>query len=442
MLNSGVFAAAYGFPARGQARYDDDDSDDGDGGGEEADGLKMSTTMANALAKGLNVEGDDRIIEEHLKWLNKATERHGTAVVSPQQQPAGVIVLSDSDDDDDVHDKRRGGDAGLVSANSVRPVPSMRRQSSTSEVARAVQAAPAIPRQLEFASLSSDASRRVSKLGAGLLPPYSNRMPSPFLAAAADDVTPEDILPRNSAGADENRDGGLGSPLRLSDAQKSSRTTTASASDSLGRRSTVTMVDSGGGRRERRQIVPTPALWPPPPAPPSRQTMSAPRLSSSVLSDSTDMLNVEATDIGRGAASSPSRLAQPFAPRPPSSSHASSPPHNARSKGKEKRRGRSTSHLGLEASMSEADAATVAAFYRIQRGKIGPGKIVYFDAGDPRLQGRSSVKAAKAAKAAAKAEQKRQREKENKAATISPKSFRTVSASVSISPRNNIVPGE
>lgn len=81
--------------------------------------------------------------------------------------------------------------------------------------------------------------------------------------------------------------------------------------------------------------------------------------------------------------------------------------------------------------MSAADAATVAAFYRIQRGKIGPGKIVYFDAGDPRLQGRSSVKAAKAAKA----ERKRKREKENKAATISPKSFRTVSASVSISPR-------
>lgn len=85
--------------------------------------------------------------------------------------------------------------------------------------------------------------------------------------------------------------------------------------------------------------------------------------------------------------------------------------------------------------MSEANAATVAAFYRIQRGKIGPGKIVYFATGDPRLQGRSSVKAAKAAKAAAKAERKRQREKENKAATISPKSFRTVSASVSISPR-------
>lgn len=431
LLNSGLFAAAYGFPPRGQDRLDDDDDDDG-GGAEEADGLKMSKTMANALAKGLNVEGDDRIIEEHLKWLKKAAERHETALVSPpsQQEPSRVIVLSDSEDDDD--DIRRGGN---ISAEPARPVRSMRRQSLTSKVARAVQAASALPRQLEFASLSSDASRRMSKLGTGLLPPYSNRMPSPFLAAVDDDdITDEGILPRNLTSVDENRDDGLGSPLRLSDAPKSSGATTASASDSLGPRSSSTTVDSEGVRvrRERRQVVPTPELWPPPPFPP-RQAMSVPRLPSAVLSDATDMLNMKAA--GRGAASSPSRSRQPPVPPPPTSSSDASPPASKRSKGKAKQKARSTSHLRLEASMSAADAATVAAFYRIQRGKIGPGKIVYFDAGDPRLQGRSSVKAMKAAKAAAKAERKQQREKENKAATISPKSFRTVSASVSVSPR-------
>lgn len=432
MLNSGLFAAAYGFPARGQERDDDDDDDD-TGEGEEADGLKMSKTMANALAKGLNVEGDDRIIEEHLKWLKKVAERHETALVSPQQlqQPAGVIVLSDSEDDDDNNDKRRAGD---VSAELAGPVPSKRRQSSSCEVARAVPAAAAaVPRQLEFASLSSNASRRMSKLGTGLLPPYSNRMPSPFLAAV-DDVTDGDILPHDLTGVDEKRDNGSGSPLRPSDAQKSSRPTTASASDLLGGGSSSTTVDSEEVqvRRERRQVVPSPELWPPPPPPP-RQTMSVPRLPSTVLSDSTDLLNMKAA--GRGAASSPSRSRQPPVP-PQTSSSDDSPPTTKRSKGKAKQKDRSTSHLRLEASMSAADAETVAAFYRIQRGKIGSGKIVYFDAGDPRLQGRSSVNAIKASKAAAKAERTRQREKENKAAaTISPKSFRTVSASVSISPR-------
>lgn len=430
MLNSGVFAAAYGFPARGQGRDDDDDDDTGRG--EEADGLQMSKTMANAWARGLNVEGDDRIIEEHLKWLKKAAERHETALVSPrqQQQPAGVIVLSDSEDDDDNNDKRRARD---ISAELAGPVLSKRRQSSSSEVPQAVDAAPTVPRQLEFASLSSDASRRMSKLGTGLLRPHGNRMPSPFLAAV-DDVTDEDVLPHDAASVDENRDDGLGSPLRLSDAQRSSRPTTASASDLLGGGSSSTTVDSEGVqvRRERRQVVPTRELWRPPSPP--RETMSAPRLPSTVLSDSTDILNMKAA--GRGAASSPSRFRQPPVPPQTSSSYASPPPNNRRRKGKEKQKDRSISHLRLETSMSAADAETVAAFYRIQRGKIGPGKIVYFDAGDPRLQGRSSVKAVKAAKAAAKAERTRQRKKENKAAaTISPKSFRTVSASVSISPR-------
>ncbi|GAA5878695.1 hypothetical protein JCM3774_000475, partial [Rhodotorula dairenensis] len=437
-LNSGAFAAAYGFPAG----VNDDDDDDADRAGEEeATGLRMSKTMEQALAKGLNVEGDDRIVEEHLRWLQKSSERHRSAPVAlgsaSKSGPADVIVLSDSEDEDERGRYTRARLDGADAARTVQPQPRLSSPkqracpSGTGTVSTVDGSCLAGPRELEFLSHSSEASRHVPQLGTAVHSfahrPYCNRLPSPFLATAGAALDDEDAS-WQLTGADENVDV-LRSPIRLGDNLEKSSSRAAGLNHALtASRSTWTTVDSDAvppTRRRERPVTPSPELGLP--LPPSRQPTSRPRPASVSLSDSTDLVNVSAAHAGHATTPLPGRptTVSPSCARPVK-----------KTLDKQKEEGNQTTSsppVFPDPSLSEIAARDLAAFYRRYRGKIGPGgKFVYFNVGDPRLQGRSSIKAAMAAKAVAAA-QARPQPKEHD--VISPKSFRTVSASISISPR-------
>lgn len=433
MFNTGTFATAYGFPSH--IGNNDAIGAEDKGAEESAVGLRMSKTNEMALAKGLNIEGDERIVEEHLRWLQKSSAWHafggealdasGGSASEPVR--ADVIVLSDSDDEGDT--RPRAGDSDFARAVNSPPRPASAStapvytdtpcRTCSGSVPDAVLSLVG-PRELEFHSHSSGASRRVSRLGKALaLPvarrPCSNRMPSPFLAAAHSAVCDEERVP-DLTGGDENMDV-LKSPIRLEDRLVlgcSTSTCTSTTADSVAVRVCT-----------ERLVTPSPVLGLS--LPPSRQPLSRPRCTSVVLSNSTDLLNVDDSDAGHAAAfhlASPTDLGSPDL-------HCTAGESRDYPAGKKRSRAATSPPVFPEPSMSKVVARDLAAFYRRWRGKIGAGgKLVYFDVGDPRLQGRSSIKAAMAAKAAAVHPQK-----EPDASVISPKSFRTVSASISISPR-------